>query len=494
MVQDRVYIVLVRILVSGANGYIGLRLTQELLEKGHEVTAVIRDRRRFPLSNFGDNINRLRLVEADFLDAKSLHELPTGNDAAYYLIHSMGSGGGFADKEERCAENFSEAARANGWKRIVYLGGLTAEEGPLSEHLSSRRRVEAILRESGVALTALRASVIVGSGSASFEIIRDLAEKLPVLITPRWVHTRCQPIAIRNVLGYLTGVLEHPETTDSAYDIGGPDVMSYLDLIKGYCEVRGLRRIFLPTRLLSPRLSSGWLCLLTSTSFPLARSLVDSLTHETVCHDRKIREIIPLDLLCYRDAVGRALARIAQNHVPSSWIDSLAAGTLSPRFFDAIKVPEHGVLTDSQVVPLTAPLEAVVSRLWAIGGAAGWPSMNWAWHLRGLLDKLTGGIGIRRGRRHPEDLRAGDALDFWRVLLADREKGRLMLYAEMKLPGEAWLEFSIEDGACGGQVLRQTATFRPQGLLGRFYWLAVLPFHWLLFPQMARKLAAGKRR
>lgn len=490
MVQDRVYDVLVRILVSGANGYIGLRLTQALLEGGHEVTAVIRDKRRFPLSNFGGNENRLHRVEADFLDAGSLRDLPAGMDAAYYLIHSMGSGGDFAEKEGRCAENFSHAAKANGWKRIVYLGGLAADEGPLSEHLFSRRRVEAILRESGVPLTALRASIIVGSGSASFEIIRDLAEKLPVLITPRWVHTRCQPIAIRNVLGYLTGVLDHPETAGSSYDIGGPDVMSYLDLIKGYCEVRGLRRIFLPTRLLSPRLSSGWLCLLTSTSFPLARSLVDSLTHETVCHDGKIREVIPLELLSYRDAVGRALARIAQNHVPSSWIDSLAAGTLSPRLFDAIKVPEHGVLKDSQVVPLTAPRDEVISRVWAIGGAAGWPSMNWAWHLRGLVDKLTGGIGIRRGRRHPEDLRAGDALDFWRVLLADREKGRLMLYAEMKLPGEAWLEFAIED-APGGQVLRQTATFRPQGLLGRLYWLAVLPFHWLLFPQMARKLAAG---
>jgi hypothetical protein len=269
--------------------------------------------------------------------------------------------------------------------------------------------------------------------------------------------------------------------------------MSYLGLIKGYCDVRGLKRVFLPTRLLSPRLSSAWLCLLTSTSFPLARSLVDSLTHETVCHDLKIREIIPLDLLSYREAVERALARIAQNHVPSSWIDSLAAGTLSPRLFDAIKVPEHGVLTDSRVVPLTAPRGEVISRIWSIGGAAGWPSMNWAWKLRGIADKFAGGIGIRRGRRHPEELHAGDSLDFWRVLLADRAKGRLMLYAEMKLPGEAWLEFAIEDSPDGGQTLRQTATFRPQGLLGRLYWLAVLPFHWLLFPRMARNLAAGLR-
>lgn len=479
------------VLITGANGYIGLRLIQALLEADHEITAVVRDRRRFPLSNFGENETRLHVHEADFLDEASLRDLPTGIDAAYYLIHSMGAGGDFAQKEKQCAEHFSATARSHGWKRIIYLGGLAADEGPLSKHLSSRRRVEHILRDSGVPLTTLRASIIVGSGSASFEIIRDLAEKLPVLITPRWVHTHCQPIAIRNVLEYLTAVLQHPETAHGSYDIGGPEVMSYLDLMKIYCEVRGLKRFFFPTRLLSPRLSSGWLCLLTSTSFPLARSLVDSLTHETVCHHMNIRDIIPLKLLTYHEAVERALARIAQNHVPSSWIDSLAAGTLSPRLFDAIKVPEHGVLTDSQVVPLVGSRAEVIARVWSIGGAAGWPSMNWAWRLRGLIDKCFGGIGIRRGRRHPQELRAGDALDFWRVLLADRSKGRLILYAEMKLPGEAWLEFAIDDLPNGRHVLRQTATFRPQGLLGRLYWFIVLPFHWLLFPQMARKLAEG---
>jgi hypothetical protein len=255
--------------------------------------------------------------------------------------------------------------------------------------------------------------------------------------------------------------------------------------------VRGLRRIFLPTRLLSPRLSSAWLCLLTSTSFPLARALVDSLTHETVCHDFKIREIIPLELLTYREAVERALAKIAQNHVPSSWIDSLAAGTLDPKLFDAVKVPEHGVFTDSQTVPLTATRIEVIDSIWSIGGENGWPSMNWAWKLRGMMDKFSGGIGIRRGRRHPRELRPGDSLDFWRVLLADHAKGRLILYAEMRLPGEAWLEFALEDMPDGKTGLRQTATFRPQGLLGRLYWLVVLPFHFLLFPQMARKLAAG---
>lgn len=480
-----------RALITGANGYIGMRLIRSLLDAGHDITALVRDRRRFPHADFATDETRLQVIEADFLDAQTLADLPLGLDAAYYLIHSMGSGGDFAQREQRCAENFATAAKSFAWKRIIYLGGLAANDGPLSEHLASRRRVEQILHDSGVPLTALRASIIVGSGSASFEIIRDLAEKLPVLITPRWVHTRCQPIAIRNVLDYLTELLVHPETENGSFDIGGPDVMSYLDLIKGYCEVRGLRRFFFPTRLLSPRLSSAWLCLLTSTSFPLARSLVDSLTHETVCQDSKIRSIIPLTLLHYHEAVSRALARIAQNHVPSSWIDSLAAGTLPPRLFGAVKVPAHGVLHDSRMAPLTASREQVIAKVWSIGGNAGWPCMNWAWRLRGIVDKFAGGIGIRRGRRHPTELRAGDALDFWRVLLADRENGRLILYAEMKLPGEAWLEFSIVDLPDGGLGLRQTATFRPQGLLGRFYWYAVLPFHQVLFPRMVQILAAG---
>jgi hypothetical protein len=238
-------------------------------------------------------------------------------------------------------------------------------------------------------------------------------------------------------------------------------------------------------------LSSAWLCLLTSTSFPLARALVDSLTHETVCHDQAIGELIPQEVLSYREAVERALARIARNHVPSSWVDSLAAGTLSPRLFDAVKVPEHGVYRDARTVPLAAPREEVIERIWSLGGSNGWPSMNWAWRLRGTADQLCGGIGIRRGRRHPAELRPGDALDFWRVVLADRAKGRLILYAEMRLPGEAWLEFALEDLPAGIPGLRQTATFRPHGLLGRLYWLAVLPFHFLLFPRMVRRLAAG---
>ncbi len=481
-----------KVLVTGANGYIGQRLTLALLEAGHEVVAVVRDPARFPSGNFASSASRLSVERADFLEEASLSGLPKNVDAAYYLIHSMGGGGNFAEREKRCARSFANTAGTAGWGRIIYLGGLVSEDEELSEHLASRLKVEEILRESGVPLTVLRASIIVGSGSASFEIIRDLCEKLPAMVTPRWVHTLCQPIAIRNVLGYLAGLLGKPETMGGTYDIGGPDVMTYRELLEGYANVRGLRRFFIPTPLLTPRLSSGWLFLMTATSFPLARALVDSLTNETICKEHSIREIIPLDLLSYQQAVELALARIAQNHVPSSWMDALAAGTLDPRLFDAVKVPEHGVYQDSRQFPLKAPVPEVVDAIWSLGGERGWPSMNWAWKLRGVMDKMVGGIGVRRGRRSPTDLRSGDALDFWRVLLADREGGRLILYAEMKLPGEAWLEFAVEPSAAGGQRLRQTATFRPQGLLGRLYWFSVLPFHSLLFPRMGSLLAEGK--
>lgn len=474
----------VHLLLTGANGYIGLRLLPALLDAGHRVSAVVRDRRRFPSADFAAAGDRLRVIEGDFLKPDSLPAFPEDLDAAYYLLHSMGSGGDFAAREEATARAFTGAIRRTSASRILYLGGLVDESRPLSIHLRSRLHVEEVLRESGVALTVLRASIIVGSGSASFEIVRDLAEKLPVMICPRWVNTRCQPIAIRNVIDYLTGLLDRPETAGGTHDIGGPEVLRYRDLLAGYAEVRGLKRCFVPVPFLSPKLSSWWLYLMTSTSFPLARSLVGSMKNETVCRDDSIRRHLAPVLLDYRQSVERALTRIAQNRVPSSWFDALNDGSLDPRFIDAIKVPEHGVLRDERRVPLKGPRGQVLASLWSLGGQKGWPSMDWAWHLRGAMDRVFGGIGIRRGRRHPTELRPGDALDFWRVVVADRERGRLMLYAEMKLPGEAWLEFQIE-----GDSLRQTATFRPQGLLGRAYWYAVLPFHWLLFPRMARRLA-----
>lgn len=474
------------LLLTGANGYIGLRLLPALLDAGHRVTAVVRDRRRFPDGDFAGAGGRLQVIEGDFLKPESLPDFPKDLDAAYYLLHSMGSAGDFGAREETTARTFTAALRRTRCARIVYLGGLVDESRPLSPHLKSRLHVEQVLRESGIPLTVLRESIIVGSGSASFEIVRDLAEKLPVMVCPRWVDTRCQPIAIRNVIDYLTGVLERPETAGRTFDIGGPEVLRYRDLLEGYAAVRGLRRWFVPVPFLSPRLSSWWLYWMTSTSFPLARTLVDSMKNETVCRDAAIREFLAPPLLGYREAVDKALARIAQNRVPSSWFDALNAGSLDPRFVDAIKVPEHGVLRDERRVRLKATRAEVLDALWSLGGRRGWPAMDWAWRVRGWLDRLVGGAGLRRGRRHPTDLRPGDALDFWRVLVADRERGRLMLYAEMKLPGEAWLEFAVE-----GDTLRQTATFRPQGLSGRAYWYALVLCHGLLFPRMARRLAAG---
>ncbi|MDP0491376.1 MAG: SDR family oxidoreductase [Verrucomicrobiota bacterium JB023] len=474
------------LLLTGANGYIGLRLLPALLEAGHQVTAVVRDRRRFPCEEFEKEGNRFQLIEGDFLQPESIEEFPEDIDVAYYFLHSMGAGGDFAKREQQVAVNFMEALAPTQCQRIIYLSGLIPEEEALSEHLASRFAVEDELRKGTAELTVLRASIIVGSGSASFEIVRDLAEKLPVMICPRWVNTLCQPIAIRNVIDYLAGLLDLPETAGRTFDIGGPDVLRYRDLLSQYAEVRGLHRWFVPVPFLSPRLSSWWLYLMTTTSFPLAQALVDSMKHETVCRGDDLHEAIPIERFSYRQAVERALSRIAQNRVPSSWMDSLKSGRLDPRFLDVIKVPEHGVYSDRQRVPLTAPREEVIDAVLSIGGDKGWPSMNWAWKIRGALDRLVGGSGLRRGRRHDTELRPGDALDFWRVVLADREAGRLMLYAEMKLPGEAWLEFRV-----GKETLTQTATFRPQGLFGRLYWFSVLPAHWILFPGMAKRLAAG---
>lgn len=475
------------LLLTGANGYIGLRLLPALLDAGHQVTAVVRDRRRFPCAEFEKKGIRFRLIEADFLKPQAMADFPTDIDAAYYLLHSMGGGGDFVQREKAVAENFMAALAPTSAQRIIYLSGLIPDDKKLSPHLASRRAVEDELGGGKAALTVLRASIIVGSGSASFEIIRDLAEKLPVMICPRWVNTRCQPIAIRNVIEYLSGLLDEPETAHRTFDIGGPEVLCYRDLLARYAEVRGLGRWFVPVPFLSPSLSSWWLYLMTTTSFPLAQALVGSMKHETVCRGEGLQEILPIELLSYREAVDRALSRIAQNRVPSSWVDSLRDGRLDPRFLDFIRVPEHAVYSDRQVKALKAPRGEVIDAVWSIGGSRGWPSMNWAWKVRGALDRLFGGIGIRRGRRHDTELRPGDALDFWRVVLADRENGRLMLYAEMKLPGEAWLEFRIDDDG-----LTQTATFRPQGLLGRLYWFSVLPFHWVLFPGMAKRLAEAR--
>jgi uncharacterized protein YbjT (DUF2867 family) len=472
------------ILLTGANGYIGLRLLPQLLEAGHTVHAVVRDTRRLPVEDFAGYGERLKTIEADLAELPPDFAFPAEIEVAFFLVHSMGGGGNFAERESDTAHHFVRALAGTDCRQVIYLGGLVPKDEKLSRHLASRRHVQEILGTSPIPLTALSASIIVGAGSASFEIIRDLVEKLPFMITPRWTRNHCQPIAIANVIHYLLHAVGREETFGRSFDIGGPEVLAYRELLEQYAAARGLHRLIIPVPFLTPWLSAYWLYFVTSTTFGIARALVDSLAHDTVCANDEIRGLIPQELLTYRAAIDRAFARIAQNRVPSSWYGSLASGRMSSARLRSVHVPEHGVLQDRRTLPLHAGREAAINAVWSLGGSAGWPSMNWAWRLRGRLDRLVGGIGLRRGRRDAQQLRPGDAVDFWRVLLADRAQGRLILYAEMRLPGEAWLEFEVTD-----HELRQTATFRPLGLWGRAYWIACLPFHFWLFPRMARHIA-----
>lgn len=476
-----------RILVTGANGYIGLRLLSALSVSEHEIIAVVRNKDRLDQETRQMLGNRLSVIEHDFLaDQPSSPPFPTNIDAAYYLIHSMGSSDHFSEQEKKCAHHFMKWISLSSCQQIIYLSGIIPKEEKLSTHLKSRQQVAEILSSSKIPLTTLRASIIVGSGSASFEIIRDLVEKLPLMITPRWTRTKCQPIAIRNVIEYLIKSQGNAACMGKTFDIGGPDQLSYGDMMQQYAKARKLNRIIIPVPCFTPKLSSYWLNLVTATNYQLAKALVGSLHMETVCHEHTIKKTIPQTLLSYEEAIDLAFSRIAQNRVPSTWFGAISTGKLKPEQIKNIQVPEYGIMTDIQQHPLIAKKDDVIHAIWSLGGKRGWPSMTWAWKLRGMMDKILGGIGMRRGRRNPTDLKPGDALDFWRVIIADRHAGRLMLYAEMKLPGEAWLEFHLEH-----DNLIQTATFRPRGLWGRLYWYITTPFHLILFPRMAHRLANG---
>ena len=474
-----------KILLTGATGYIGKRLLPVLLSEGHHIVCLVRDRARLDLSLYDPQ--QISVVEASFLDAGSLKQIPEDIDAAYYLIHSMSSSGNdFESMERQSALNFRTRLDQTGVRQVVYLSGITNQE-QLSSHLRSRKAVEDILSSGKFRLTTLRAGVIIGSGSASFEIIRDLVEKLPVMIAPRWLNTRSQPIAIRNVIRFLEGVLGDEESYGKSYDIGGPEVLSYREMLLNYARVRGLRRLIRVVPVMTPRLSSYWLYFITSTSYPLAVKLVQSMKIEVVCRENNLADRLGIELLTYREALERAFDRIEQHTMVSSWTDALSTRALDQGIAPLIQVPVHGCFRDQRVIEVEN--EAVVmDRIWSIGGNRGWYYATWLWSLRGFLDRMAGGVGLRRGRRSSSELSAGDALDFWRVLLADRNEKRLLLYAEMKLPGEAWLEFSIKEGR-----LTQTATFRPLGLWGRLYWYSVLPFHAFIFRGMIRRIAGSDR-
>lgn len=483
------------ILLTGTTGYIGRRLLPVLVTQGHKVTCLVRDARRFDLDSVDAAYQRhIHVREADLEDPASLEALPLDIDAAYYFVHGMASSyTQFSTLEDTMVRNFAAYLGRTQARQVIYLGGIanaqSAPEGKLSRHLESRRRTEELLRASGKPLTVLRAAIIIGSGSASFEIIRDLVEKLPVMVAPKWVKSRCQPIAIRNVIHYLTGVLLNEATFDRDFDIGGPDVLTYREMLLRFAEVRGLRRAIITVPVLTPKLSSYWLYFVTSTSYNLARSLVESMHLDVVCRDDAIQELVPQELFNYQESLRLAFQKIEQNEVLSSWTDTIS-GSLPEHFLDFVKVPTHGCLHDHRSYPFTRDPEEVAENIWSIGGKRGWYYGTWLWKIRGILDKMVGGVGLRRGRRNPRELRPGDALDFWRVILADRKNRRLLLYAEMRLPGEAWLEFAIRPAENGapGHVLHQTATFRPHGLLGRLYWYAVLPFHLFVFPGLARRI------
>jgi len=470
----------VKILLTGATGYIGKRLLPILVENGHRVVCCVRDINRFnPPQSL---LPHIEVIQIDLLDEASLTKIHKDIDGAYYLVHSMSSTRDYEVLEKQSAINFREAINQTHAQHVVYLSGIINED-VLSKHLKSRENVEIELGKGSYSFTTLRAGIIIGSGSASFEIMRDLIEKLPIMIAPRWLNTRCQPIGIADVIACLSGTLFNTKTYNQSFDIGGPDILTYKEMLLEYARNRNLiRRIFI-LPFMTPKLSSYWLYFVTSTSYKLAIALANSMKVEVVCRDKKLIKILNLSPISYREALSRAFLKIQSNQVVSSWKDSLISGRLNRQISEFIKVPSFGCLIDTQSQTIKNR-EACLDRIWRIGGKTGWYYVDWLWHFRGYLDRMFGGVGLRRGRTHENELAAGDVVDLWRVLYANKEEGRLLLFAEMKLPGEAWVEFKIS-----GDKLYLSTTFRPKGVPGRLYWYASYLFHGFIFKGLLNKLA-----
>jgi uncharacterized protein YbjT (DUF2867 family) len=469
------------VLVTGASGYIGGRLVGHLLERGLSVRCLARSPAKLADRPWTGH-PQLEVVGGDAGDSQSLHRALHGVKSAFYLVHSMlAAGADYGAEDRRIAQTFAEVAAAEGVEHILYLGGLGETGQGLSEHLSSRREVEELLASTGVPVTVLRAAMILGSGSASFEILRYLTERLPVMVTPRWVGTRCQPIAVRNVLEYLVAALDAPAVRGQTLDIGGPDVRTYEELMQLMAEVRGLppRRIF-RVPLLTPRLSARWIHLVTPVSARIARPLAEGLRNEVVCRDDRAQELMPIQLLSAREAMELALANLEASRVETSWSN---AGPIPGD-------PDWSggkVFVDAWRVGIASGPDEVWRAVLRIGGGNGWYAADWLWRLRGWMDQVVGGPGLRRGRRDKESVRYGEALDFWRVV--GLEPGRwLALRAEMKLPGAAQLEFRLVPDPDDPEAteLVQTARFIPRGLMGLAYWYAVLPFHAYVFRGMLK--------
>lgn len=476
-----------KILLTGANGYIGKRLLPALLNDGHYVICCVRDKNRFWFDPASEK--NIEILEVDFLDMPELKTLPDDFDTAYYLIHSMSTSiDDFEKFEVKSAENFRNYMNHSNVRQVIYLGGITSND-QLSKHLQSRKKVGEILSTGNYHTTILRAGIIVGSGSASFEIIRGLVEKLPLMIAPKWILTKSQPIAIRNVITYLKEVLQKKECYDSTFDICGPQVLTYKEMLLQFAAVRRLKRKIFTVPVMTPRLSSYWLYFITPTSYKLAVNLVNSMKSEVTCTENKITEIIKTDLITFKEAVSLAYDKIEQNVVISSWKDSLSSGLINQKISSFIEIPQHGCYIDKRSTTIENQ-SRVIENIWSVGGDKGWYYANFLWKFRGFLDQMVGGVGLRRGRTQKSELNPGDSIDFWRVILASKENKRLLLYAEMKLPGEAWLEFKIRNDNNTSKLF-QTATFRPKGLFGRLYWFSTKPFHFFVFNGMLKRIATS---
>tara|TARA_B110000003_G_scaffold133685_1_gene135690 strand:- start:33893 stop:35323 length:1431 start_codon:yes stop_codon:yes gene_type:complete len=475
-----------KILITGATGYIGKRLIPILLNKGHRLICTVRDIAR--VEHLYPKEEHIRFIEIDFLKADSLNLLPVNFDVAFYLIHSMSnSAKEFHILEERCAFNFKRALEKTSVKQVIYLSGIT-NDTKLSKHLLSRKNVENTLQSKKYALTTFKAGVIVGSGSSSFEIIRDLVEKLPFMITPKWLNTKTQPIGVRDVLSFLSNSIGEKKLYNKSYDIFGPEVLTYKEMLLKFAKVRGLKRTILTIPIMTPKLSSYWLYFVTSTSYKLASSLVNSMGIEIIGEKSNINSLLGVKPMNYETAVKFAFIKIEQNSIISSWRDSyVSSGKLKDYIHRFINVPSYGCFKDIKQRKVINTVNTL-NKIWSIGGDNGWYYGTFLWKIRGFIDQFYGGTGLRRGRRSPTELLNGDALDFWRVIYADKSQQKLLLYAEMKLPGEAWLEFKIENG-----ILYQTATFRPKGVAGRLYWYLVTPFHWFVFNGMINKIINPKK-
>lgn len=476
-----------KVLIAGATGFVGKKLILALLNDGHEVYAICRKK---GTRIFSEEKPNLFFLWGDLRNPETFKEVPEDIDAAYYLVHSMSEMvSNLPNLEEEVVKAFVEGIRHTQVSQLIYLGGIINDEKALSPHLTSRLLVEKILMHSKIPTTILRASLIIGSGSASFEIIRDLCERLPLMIAPRWVNTPCQPIGIQDVLFYLTQVLLNKACYNKIFDIGGPEILTFKQLMQKYSSVRGVKTWIINVPLLSPRLSSYWLFFVTSVPFSICYYLVESMKSSTIVQLKDIQLILPHTCLSYQQSIMSALEKSSSSQIVPI---SIASGEENPEVEEYLQIAKDKCLKDERQILISASRETVIDRIWKIGGKTGYYVFDWAWSLRGAIDKLVGGKGLNRGRRNPAEIQVGDEIDFWRVIIADKKNGYLVLFSSMKIPGKAWLVFRLIEND-GSTSLVQTALFQPSGIFGYMYWYVLYPIHYFLFNRMARAIAEAEK-